>query len=141
MVLTIGNSNEVREVELQTVEDLNKCLADVKENESDCYLVIAIQENDYIQCAGANDRFTVEMRKPINDAFKHWRLGSLEQSKVWEEIDCHVGPISVLQHEVFSFNTTCSILELYFEKTKSVEEVEFELRKMYNFRTITKIFI
>ncbi|NOQ72535.1 MAG: hypothetical protein GQ574_11065 [Crocinitomix sp.] len=140
MNLTIGNSKEVREEKLPNLEGLKKCLNGLKENKVDCYLIIDNKENDYLQCAGANDKFTVELRTPKNDTFGHWRLGQLKQSKVWEEIDCHVGPISVLQHEVFSFETICSILTFYFEKSKMMEETEEGLRKMYIFRNITKMF-
>lgn len=140
MKLTVGISNEILEEKILSHLDLKKCLDDIKSNEIDFYIIIDRNENDYIQCAGANNRFTIEMRTPKKDAFRHWRLGFKDQSKVWNEIDCHVGPISVLGHEVFEFETVYSILISYVGKQGSMAEPEEELRKVYNFRNITRAF-
>jgi len=57
---------------------------------------------EYLQCAGKENTFTVELRKIGSNDFKHYVIGRPKQSKVWKMIYCSVGPIRVLEHEVFS---------------------------------------
>ena len=57
---------------------------------------------DYLQCAGKESMFTVELRKVDSNGFKHYIIGRPNQSKVWKMIYCSVGPIRVLEHEVLS---------------------------------------
>ena len=66
------------------------------------FLRIEDDEGGYLQCAGEGQSLTVELRVNRFTDFKHYVIGTSNQSKVWVMIQCSVGPIRVLEHEVLS---------------------------------------
>lgn len=78
-------------------------------------LFFRIEDNkgNYMQCAGEGQSLTVELRMRNLIDFKHYVIGKASQSKVWATIQCAVGPIRVLEHEVLSTEDAKKLLILF----------------------------
>lgn len=97
------------------------------------YVVLTNENKDYIQCAGSKNAMAIEARFYNNGTFKHFVLGRELMSKVWDRIECKVGPIDVLSHEVMDLNNAIILFKSFF-LTGSIPQ-------NYNKRNITRQFV
>ncbi|MFT3682284.1 MAG: hypothetical protein QM791_18570 [Ferruginibacter sp.] len=95
------------------------------------FIILEAPERHYMQCAGDINQLTVEARFYTADtSFKHFVIGTNGHSKVWHQINCAVGPINVLGHEVLNCNHALELFS-YFLLQKKVKE-------NYSQRNVTK---
>jgi len=97
------------------------------------YVVLTNENEDYIQCAGSREEMAIEARFYNNGTFKHFVLGRELMSKVWAKIECKVGPIDVLSHEVMDLNDAIILFKSFF--------LSGDIPQNYNKRNITKQFL
>jgi len=134
MIYEIGCKGEKIMLKIDSFEELNNALYYAKPNDS---MYVSLEsEKGYIQAAGSNNHFTVEIRIKLLAGFKHYRLGQKDTINVWTEILSEVGSINLLIHEVFSFEIVKKIIGCYIQGFS-----ESDFRMVYNLRNITKQFI
>jgi len=97
------------------------------------YVILEKPNGDYIQATGSADRLAVEARFYYEKKFKHFVMGNMEVSKVWNEIHSKVGPIRVLGHEVLKLKDAVSLFCYFY--------LNGDIDPYYNKRNITKQFI
>ncbi|WP_316815863.1 hypothetical protein [Pedobacter nyackensis] len=96
------------------------------------YVIFSLNNNDFIQCAGGIKSLVVEARFYEGDSFKHFIIGKKEMSNVWHTIECKVGPIRVLGHEVLNVDEALELFSYFY--------FENDILPTYNKRNITKQF-
>jgi hypothetical protein len=97
------------------------------------FIILESVNGNYLQCVGDKNKLSIEVRFYSDDIFKHYVIGTKDQSKTWDIIKCKVGPIRVLKHEVFKIDDAIKIYESFFDNGIVPET--------YNKRNITKMFI
>lgn len=82
------------------------------------YLIISSDSYDFIQCAGNQDKLTVEYRLTDKNKFKHFVIGKGKAKSafktVWATIECNVGPIRVHTNEILDISDATDIFKSYF---------------------------
>jgi hypothetical protein len=74
------------------------------------FVTLTLPGGDYVQTAGSRERLTVERRSYDGDSFRHVVFGlGPERPGEGELIDCAVGPIVVLAHEVLALSDAVAI--------------------------------
>ena len=131
MKLTFEDRGNLREINVQSEETLDKHL-NLLDPVDFPFIILTNKKGDYIQCAGSKLSLTVEIRIFDDVSFKHYRIGSQHQSKIWSKIECKVGPIMVLLHEELTLQNAIELFHRFYK-----EEDIFE---NYNMRNITRQF-
>ena len=101
------------------------------------YLILEAGTNSYLQSAGSDSKFTVEIRIGTVPSFKHYIIGKGEYKSalktVWTMLNTGSGPIRIHDSEVFNFEETCNVFIFYMDNT----EVSPGVKK----RNVTKYFL
>jgi len=96
------------------------------------YLILELDNGNYLQVAGESGRYSIEYREYINGEFKHYVIGRSDMVKIWSIINSDVGPIGVMKHEVLSYEEVKIIFLHFFEKN----DIQHDFIK----RNVTKLF-
>lgn len=104
----------------------------VVNNLNSSYVILENENGDYIQCAGTSEGLVVEVRFYYQDSFKHFILGTKDQSKVWHTIHGNIGPIRVLGHEKLKVSDARELFKYFYSSS--------DVLPSYNKRNITKQF-
>jgi len=131
MKLTFEDRGNLREINVQSEETSDKYL-NLLDPVNFPFVILTNENDDYIQCAGGKTSLTVEIRVHNNGSFKHFRVGSKNESKIWSKIECKVGPIMVLLHEDLELQNAIELFHLFYRKKDILES--------YNLRNITRQF-
>lgn len=99
---------------LAALNDLKKCI--IK------YLILETGTNSYLQCAGSDDKFTVENRICSASSFKHFIIGKggpkSALKTIWEIINTGSGPIRIHENEVLNFEEICIAFQYYMDNVE-----------------------
>lgn len=140
MKLLIGENGQELVYELCSADAVTKMIDSKLSNGANFYAVLDYDDFNYLQVAGSQSYYTLEVRVTRNDKFKHWTIGHKTQSKTWTPIECSVGPIWVLNHEVLNNKAIGEFLTVYLKECYLSSNIESELRERFNFRNVTKRF-
>jgi hypothetical protein len=140
MNLLIGENGQELIYELSSADAITKTMGAKLVDGANFYAILDYDGFNYLQVAGAQGSYTLEVRVTKNDKFIHWIIGHKIQSKTWTPIECSVGPIWVLNHEVLNYEAIDEFLKVYTKVGYLSLSIESELRERFNFRNITKQF-
>ncbi len=140
MKLLIGENGQELVYELNSADAITKMIDGKLSEGANFYAALDYDSFNYLQVAGSQGYYTLEVRVTRNDKFKHWKIGHKTQSKTWTPIECSVGPIWVLNHEVLNHEAIGEFLTVYIKEFYLSADIESELRERFNFRNITKLF-
>jgi hypothetical protein len=135
MDLTFDNGHEGQTIDNPTWIQIEKLMREIN-SDSPCFFILTAASGDYLQCAGGQNRITVEFRQILKTGFKHFVLGKGEivsaLKTVWTTIDCRVGPIRIHEDEVLNLDVAIRTFKYFFERA----DIPSEFKK----RNVTKDF-
>jgi hypothetical protein len=101
------------------------------------YLILEAGTNSYLQSAGSDNKFIVEIRIGTVSSFKHYIIGRGEYKSalktVWTMLNTGSGPIRIHDSEVLNFEETFKVFNFYMDNA----EISPEIKK----RNVTKYFL
>ena len=97
------------------------------------YIILEADDGSYIQAVGGLKRMSIEARiYDVDKIFKHYVIGKKLMSKVWCIIECSIGPVRILEHELLDIEDAKMLFLEFFQNKTLLEN--------YNRRNVTKFF-
>ena len=136
MELTVDESIDQKSMSNPTWKDIEDGILRIDGQNSSFLILSAVNGNDHLQCVGNKIGLTVEYREYLNNSFKHFRLGNgTGRSPLlneWFQLECKVGPISILKEELLNAQEVLSIFRSYFQAgLLPTEYVKRNITKMF----------
>ena len=83
-------------------------------SDGNSFYILESPEGNYIQCGGAKERCTVELRIYRKEEYDHFRLGKTDGSDTITTIKMSAGEVEVLEREVFTHWEAIELFKAFY---------------------------